>query len=159
MPWTQSPSNVTAIDPALFRPQTMNDAATGWRAFLPGRPPGEWLSNAQSLVLDGNTMEARALLDAGHAAYPQDAELALALAGLYLDAHRHDEAEQLLHIKKQMAELIAEHTGQTIDQIEADSDRDRWFTASEAKDYGFVDNVIVKATMAGRHADNPVTSD
>ncbi|MGB7819496.1 MAG: ATP-dependent Clp protease proteolytic subunit [Ornithinibacter sp.] len=69
------------------------------------------------------------------------------------------QAEQLLHIKKQMAELIAEHTGQTIDQIETDSDRDRWFTATEAKEYGFVDNVITKADMAGRHADNPVTSD
>ncbi len=69
------------------------------------------------------------------------------------------QAEQLLHIKKQMAELIAEHTGQTIDQIETDSDRDRWFTAQEAREYGFVDNVITKADMAGRHADNPVTSD
>ncbi len=69
------------------------------------------------------------------------------------------QAEQLLHIKKQMAELIAEHTGQTVDQIETDSDRDRWFTAQEAKEYGFVDNVITKADMAGRKADNPVTSD
>ncbi|HET9022835.1 MAG TPA: ATP-dependent Clp protease proteolytic subunit [Ornithinibacter sp.] len=69
------------------------------------------------------------------------------------------QAEQLLHIKKQMAELIAEHTGQTVDQIEKDSDRDRWFTAQEAKEYGFVDNVITKADMAGRKADNPVTAD
>ena len=69
------------------------------------------------------------------------------------------QAEQLLHIKKQMAELIAEHTGQPLDQIEADSDRDRWFTAAEAKEYGFVDHVITKADMAGRHGDNPVTSD
>ncbi|WP_286175727.1 ATP-dependent Clp protease proteolytic subunit [Arthrobacter sp. NEB 688] len=69
------------------------------------------------------------------------------------------QAEQLLHIKKQMAELIAEHTGQTVDQIETDSDRDRWFTAAEAKEYGFVDHVITKADMAGRRADNPVTGD
>ena len=52
------------------------------------------------------------------------------------------QAEQMLHIKKQMAELIAEHTGQTLDQIERDSDRDRWFTAEEAKEYGFVDQVV-----------------
>ena len=39
------------------------------------------------------------------------------------------QAEQMLHMKKQLAELIAEHTGQTVEQIEADSDRDRWFTA------------------------------
>ncbi|GIL35722.1 MULTISPECIES: ATP-dependent Clp protease proteolytic subunit [Phycicoccus] len=69
------------------------------------------------------------------------------------------QAEQLLHIKKQMAELIAEHTGQTVEQIETDSDRDRWFTAAEAKEYGFVDHVITKADMAGRRADNPVTGD
>ncbi len=69
------------------------------------------------------------------------------------------QAEQLLHIKKQMAELIAQHTGQTIEQIETDSDRDRWFTAAEAKEYGFVDKVITKADMAGPKADNPVTAD
>ncbi|HNV16109.1 MAG TPA: ATP-dependent Clp protease proteolytic subunit, partial [Dermatophilaceae bacterium] len=52
------------------------------------------------------------------------------------------QAEQMLHIKKQMAALIAEHTGQTLEQIERDSDRDRWFTAEEAKAYGFVDHVV-----------------
>ncbi|CAN7384285.1 ATP-dependent Clp protease proteolytic subunit [Knoellia sp. LjRoot47] len=67
------------------------------------------------------------------------------------------QAEQLLHIKKQMAELIAEHTGQTPEQIEADSDRDRWFTASEAKEYGFVDHVFSRADQAGPSSDNPVT--
>lgn len=67
------------------------------------------------------------------------------------------QAEQLLHIKKQMAELIAEHTGQTPEQIEEDSDRDRWFTAQEAKDYGFVDHVFSRADQAGSTSDNPVT--
>lgn len=52
------------------------------------------------------------------------------------------QAEQLIYIKKQMAELIAEHTGQSVEQISADSDRDRWFSAQEAKDYGFVDHVF-----------------
>ena len=56
------------------------------------------------------------------------------------------QAEQLLFIKKQMAELIAEHTGQSIEQIEADSDRDRWFSATEAKEYGFVDHVFERST-------------
>ena len=67
------------------------------------------------------------------------------------------QAEQLLHIKKQMADLIAEHTGQTPEQIEADSDRDRWFTAEEAKEYGFVDHVFSRADQAGKTSDNPVT--
>jgi ATP-dependent Clp protease protease subunit len=58
------------------------------------------------------------------------------------------QAEQMLHIKKQMAGLIAEHTGQSVDQIEKDSDRDRWFTAEEAKDYGFVDHVYTHAGQA-----------
>ena len=55
------------------------------------------------------------------------------------------QAEQMLYTKKKMAELIAQHTGQTLEQIEADSDRDRWFTAEEAKEYGFVDDVIKHA--------------
>ena len=67
------------------------------------------------------------------------------------------QAEQLLHIKKQMADLIAEHTGQSVEQIEKDSDRDRWFTAEEAKEYGFVDHVFSRAEQAGKSTDNPVT--
>ena len=55
------------------------------------------------------------------------------------------QAEQMLYTKKKMAELIAEHTGQDLDTIERDSDRDRWFTADEAADYGFVDEVVRSA--------------
>ena len=58
------------------------------------------------------------------------------------------QAEQMLYIKKQMAELIAQHTGQTVEQIEKDSDRDRWFAAEEAKEYGFVDHVYTNAGQA-----------
>jgi len=52
------------------------------------------------------------------------------------------QAEQMAHIKRLLAERIAEHTGQTVEQIEEDSDRDRWFTAEQAKDYGIIDQVI-----------------
>jgi ATP-dependent Clp protease protease subunit len=55
------------------------------------------------------------------------------------------QAEQMLYTKAKMAELIAMHTGQTVEQIETDSDRDRWFTAEEAKDYGMVDLVAASA--------------
>src|SRR6266571_8684935 len=55
------------------------------------------------------------------------------------------QAEQIVYLKRMMAERIAFHTGQTVERIEADSDRDRWFTAEEAKDYGFVDAVIERA--------------
>jgi ATP-dependent Clp protease protease subunit len=71
------------------------------------------------------------------------------------------QAEQMLYVKNQMAELIAEHTGQTKEQIEKDSDRDRWFSAEEAKEYGFVDHVFSSAAQAGGSGsdDNPVTGD
>ena len=54
------------------------------------------------------------------------------------------QAEQMAHTKRLLQERIAHHTGQTVEQVEADSDRDRWFTATEAKDYGIIDHVIVK---------------
>jgi ATP-dependent Clp protease, protease subunit len=52
------------------------------------------------------------------------------------------QAEQMAYVKQVMAERIAFHTGQPVDQIEADSDRDRWFTPDQAKAYGMIDNVI-----------------
>ena len=55
------------------------------------------------------------------------------------------QAEQMLFIKKRMAKLIAEHTGQSVETIEADSDRDRWFDADEAKVYGLIDHVYSSA--------------
>jgi ATP-dependent Clp protease protease subunit len=55
------------------------------------------------------------------------------------------QAEQMLYTKKLMQERIAFHTGQTIEQIEQDSDRDRWFTAEEAKAYGLIDAVMPSA--------------
>jgi ATP-dependent Clp protease protease subunit len=55
------------------------------------------------------------------------------------------QAEQIIYLKHMMAERIALHTGQTLERIEADSDRDRWFTAEEGREYGFVDAVIERA--------------
>ena len=57
------------------------------------------------------------------------------------------QAEQIIYLKRMMAERISLHTGQTIERIEADSDRDRWFTAQEALDYGFIDRVIDRSTL------------
>ncbi|MEV6821403.1 MULTISPECIES: ClpP family protease [Nocardiopsis] len=51
-------------------------------------------------------------------------------------------ADQLLYVKKMFIEKISEHTGQTVEQIEKDADRDRWFTAQESKEYGFIDEVL-----------------
>jgi ATP-dependent Clp protease protease subunit len=58
------------------------------------------------------------------------------------------QAEQIIYLKRMMAERIAFHTGQPVERIEADSDRDRWFTAEEARDYGIVDRVIERSTQA-----------
>ncbi len=55
------------------------------------------------------------------------------------------QAEQMLYIKRKMAELIAQHTGQPVEKIVEDSDRDRWFSAQEAMEYGFVDHVYEHA--------------
>ena len=55
------------------------------------------------------------------------------------------QAEQFAQTKREMAELIAEHSGQTFEQITKDSDRDRWFTAQQALEYGLVDHVITAA--------------
>jgi ATP-dependent Clp protease protease subunit len=57
------------------------------------------------------------------------------------------QAEQMLYTKRMFQERVSFHTGQSREQIEADSDRDRWFTAEEAKDYGFIDKVISGATQ------------
>ena len=54
------------------------------------------------------------------------------------------QAEQIIYLKRMMAERISFHTGQPLERIEADSDRDRWFPAEEGKEYGFIDAVIAR---------------
>ena len=54
------------------------------------------------------------------------------------------QAEQLRFIKERMAELTSLHSGKSIDDIRRDSERDRWFSAEQAQQYGLVDKVIVK---------------
>ena len=60
------------------------------------------------------------------------------------------QAEQSILLKKQLNELQSLHTGQPLDQIEADADRDRWFTPVQAKEYGFIDQVISNAQEVGQ---------
>lgn len=54
------------------------------------------------------------------------------------------QAEQILKSKKMLNELLAHHSGQPLEKVEADSERDFWMTADEAKDYGLVDRVIAR---------------
>jgi ATP-dependent Clp protease protease subunit len=66
------------------------------------------------------------------------------------------QAEQYKLTKREMAELIAQQTGQTVEQVEADSDRDRWFTAQQALDYGFIDQVVSRVEqMPGAAGTSP----
>ena len=53
-------------------------------------------------------------------------------------------AKHLLRVKERMNRILAERTGQTIERIEADTDRDRYMTAEEAKEYGLIDEVLEK---------------
>ncbi len=62
------------------------------------------------------------------------------------------QAEQIIYLKKMMAERISFHTGQPVERIELDSDRDRWFTAEQALEYGFIDRVIEKASRVNEPA-------
>lgn len=54
------------------------------------------------------------------------------------------QAEEFVKNKEKLTELLAQHTGQKPEKILEDSDRDRWFSATEAKDYGMLDKVIVR---------------
>jgi len=57
-------------------------------------------------------------------------------------------AEQFVHTKHELNELQALHTGKSVQQVTEDADRDRWFTAEQALEYGFVDHVISRAQQA-----------
>lgn len=58
-------------------------------------------------------------------------------------------AEQFAHTKRELNELQAQHTGKSVEQVTIDADRDRWFTATQALEYGFIDHVISHANQAG----------
>jgi len=53
-------------------------------------------------------------------------------------------AREIQKLKKELYDIIATHSGQAFDKVERDSDRDYWMTAQEAKDYGMIDDVLIK---------------
>lgn len=63
-------------------------------------------------------------------------------------------ADLILGMKKELAAITASRTGKTVEQVEADGDRDHWFTAQEALEYGFVDRVIDSPQEIGTRGDN-----
>ena len=58
------------------------------------------------------------------------------------------QAEQIIFMRRNLAEITATHTGQPLEKILADSDRDHWFTSNEAVEYGFIDKVISRSIHA-----------
>lgn len=65
------------------------------------------------------------------------------IGGTATDVRIH--AELIMHMKRVLAELTAEQTGRTLEEVITDGDRDRWFTAEEALEYGFIDQVVTSA--------------
>jgi ATP-dependent Clp protease protease subunit len=58
------------------------------------------------------------------------------------------QAERLLRMKRRMLELTAQHTGKDVERIEKDSQRDNWFNAEEAKEYGLIDEIFTTTAHA-----------
>jgi ATP-dependent Clp protease protease subunit len=58
------------------------------------------------------------------------------------------QAQLIVSMKHQLAAITAANTGKTIEQVNEDGDRDRWFTAQEALEYGFVDHIQAHANLA-----------
>jgi ATP-dependent Clp protease protease subunit len=56
------------------------------------------------------------------------------------------QAEEILKTKKRINEIIASHTGRTLEQVEKDTDRDKYLSAEDAKTYGLIDNILFKRT-------------
>jgi ATP-dependent Clp protease protease subunit len=55
-------------------------------------------------------------------------------------------AKEILKLKQELYEILALHTGNPVDKVEKDSDRDHWMTANEAKEYGMIDEVLTKTS-------------
>ncbi|MFC0682661.1 ATP-dependent Clp protease proteolytic subunit [Lysobacter korlensis] len=57
------------------------------------------------------------------------------------------QATQILHVKQRLAEITSEQTGRALPEILGDADRDRWFTAEEALEYGFIDGILATTSQ------------
>ena len=60
------------------------------------------------------------------------------------------QAEEILRMKKRINEILAKHTAKTPEQVEKDSDRDYYMSSEEAKEYGLIDNILVKRPSEGK---------
>ncbi len=58
--------------------------------------------------------------------------------------------KEIIKLKRELYEILALHTGNSVDKVEKDSDRDYWMTATEAKEYGMIDEVLIRAKKSSR---------
>jgi ATP-dependent Clp protease protease subunit len=58
------------------------------------------------------------------------------------------QAKEIIYLKSKMNDLLARHTNRPVEQIERDTDRDRWMSAEESKEYGLVDTIVANRTEA-----------
>jgi ATP-dependent Clp protease protease subunit len=65
------------------------------------------------------------------------------------------QAKEILYLKGKMNGLLAKHTGQTVEQIERDTDRDRWMSSEDAKAYGLVDGIVANREDTAEPAKQP----
>lgn len=96
-------------------------------------------ASAAAVILAGGTEGKRRILPHSRVLIHQPL-LSGGLEGQASDIEIH--ANEIVRMKRSMIDILARHTGQTIDRIESDTDRDRWLTAEKALDYGLVDEVI-----------------
>jgi ATP-dependent Clp protease protease subunit len=54
------------------------------------------------------------------------------------------QAEEILKTKKRLNEILSQHTGRSVDQVSKDTDRDKYLSSEEAKEYGLIDNILVR---------------
>ncbi len=60
------------------------------------------------------------------------------------------QAEEILKTKKRLNEILAHHTGRAVDQVSKDTDRDKYLSADEAREYGLIDNILAKRTTEAK---------
>lgn len=96
-------------------------------------------ASAAAVILAGGTEGKRRILPHSRVLIHQPL-LSGGLEGQASDIEIH--ANEIVRMKRAMIDILARHTGQTVDRIETDTDRDRWLTAEKALDYGLVDEVI-----------------
>ncbi len=125
-------AGMAILDTMLFIPNDVVTVGIGMAASM-----GQLLLTAGTKGKRYITPNARVLLHQPHGGF----------GGTASDIQT--QAQLILDMKRRLAEITAAQTGKSVEQVNADGDRDRWFTADEALEYGFVDKVIKHAAEAG----------